>query len=225
MSILTALLISHGTLMNSRYTALVTSNAYLREKVKSKASHLTELCSEIYNLEKKYEKTQQDCHASDQENKDLHSFCDASSHEIERLRVQLARAEATAARDLEKVLALERSESQKYRDIATAAEKRFDDLRGEVTRFMASDIDGLVWKLLSTGEGQFDIADASLPLCQFLSFLRYRGSHEQCSSGGDHIQPDKIVCLAVSASCSCNVLPIARRLVGGILPERFQGLL
>ncbi|GJY58043.1 hypothetical protein Tco_0457935 [Tanacetum coccineum] len=196
MSILTALLISHGTLMNSRYTALVTSNAYLREKVKSKASHLTELCSEIYNLEKKYEKTQQDCHASDQENKDLHSFCDASSHEIERLRVQLARAEATAARDLEKVLALERSESQKYRDIATAAEKRFDDLRGE-TDAEFEEADQNVSNFFFGAQAEFDKAVASLPYAQFPFLSKISKVAESTFPEVTRIQPDKIVCPAV----------------------------
>ncbi|GJW40317.1 hypothetical protein Tco_0066162 [Tanacetum coccineum] len=210
MRILTALLVSHGTLMNSRYTALVTSNAYLWEKVKSKASHLIELCFEIYNLEKKYEKTQQDCRVSDQENKDLHSFRDASSHEIERLRVQLAGAEATATRDLEKVLALERSESQKHRDIATTAEKRFDDLRGE-TDVEFEEADPNVSNFFFGPQVEFDKAVASLPYAQFPFLAKISKVAESALPEVTSIQPDKIVCPTVSASPLAMSSPASKK--------------
>ncbi|GJV62610.1 hypothetical protein Tco_1473438 [Tanacetum coccineum] len=46
-SILSALLVSHGTKMNSRYTALVASKARSREKLKRNAECITELRSEV----------------------------------------------------------------------------------------------------------------------------------------------------------------------------------
>ncbi|GKE78234.1 hypothetical protein Tco_1544354, partial [Tanacetum coccineum] len=49
-------------------------------------------------------------------------------------------------------LALERSESQGYRDAATIVEHLFDDLRSEITCFVSYCFDGLVRKLLSRDE-------------------------------------------------------------------------
>ncbi|GKD02880.1 hypothetical protein Tco_1177854 [Tanacetum coccineum] len=148
MSILTALLASHGTEINSHYTILVASNAHFWEKVKRK------------------------------ENKDLRSFHDASSDEVERLKDQLAEVEATTARSsdelartdanffdqalvirgLENELALEKSESQKYRGIAAVAKQCFDELRSKVTHFVGFDVDGLVRKLLPNDEFNFTLA-------------------------------------------------------------------
>ncbi|GJS87741.1 hypothetical protein Tco_0770377 [Tanacetum coccineum] len=171
MSVLTALLASHSMEMNSRYTALVASNTRLREKIKRKVGYLTELCFEISDLEEKHEKVHQDWHALDKENKDLHSLCDGSFNEVKRLRDQLVEVEAAArladelartdanlsdqalvVRDLKNELALERYESQGYRDAATIVEHLFDDLRSEVTHFVSSGFDGLVRKLLSRDE-------------------------------------------------------------------------
>ncbi|GKE50990.1 hypothetical protein Tco_1486146 [Tanacetum coccineum] len=98
----------------------------------------------------------------------MRSFRDASSDKVKRLRDQLAKAKVTAdelartdvklsdqalvIRDLENELALEKSESQKYRDITATAEQRFNDLRSEVTHFVGSDVDNLVRKLFSSDE-------------------------------------------------------------------------
>ncbi|GKC10408.1 hypothetical protein Tco_1007190 [Tanacetum coccineum] len=60
MSVLAALLASHSTEINSRYTALVASNARLREKIKHNVGYLTELCFEISDLEEKHKKVHQD---------------------------------------------------------------------------------------------------------------------------------------------------------------------
>ncbi|GJW19713.1 retrovirus-related pol polyprotein from transposon TNT 1-94 [Tanacetum coccineum] len=81
MSVLTSLIASHGTKMNSHYDALIASNAHLWEKVKRKVVQLTELRYEFSNMEEKYEKVQKGCRALDHENEDLRSFRDASSDE------------------------------------------------------------------------------------------------------------------------------------------------
>ncbi|GJX32068.1 hypothetical protein Tco_0241923 [Tanacetum coccineum] len=157
--------------MNSCYTALVASNTRLREKVKCKADYVSELHFEISTLEEKHEKVQQDWHALDQENKHLRSLGDASFEEVRELKGQLAEAEAAArssdelactdaklsdqalvVSDLQNILALERSKSQEYRDTASAAEHRFDDLRSESTHFVGSGVDCLIHKLLSSDE-------------------------------------------------------------------------
>ncbi|GKB28389.1 hypothetical protein Tco_0867790 [Tanacetum coccineum] len=205
MSVLTTLLASHGTKMNSRYAVLIASNTRLREKVKRKVGYIFEHRYKSFTLEEKHEKShqvmstwkvrrhleeihvtwdlfwkkrdksttlhkrrlgellteggygikfacdagvvklsvvlpphQQDWHALDQENKELHSLCDASFKEFRK--------------DLKNALALERSKSQEYRNAAMIAEHRFDDLRSEVTHFVGFGVDCLVRRLLSSDE-------------------------------------------------------------------------
>ncbi|GJX21229.1 hypothetical protein Tco_0223906 [Tanacetum coccineum] len=164
--------------MNSRYNALVASNARLQEKINRKVGHFAELRAEVFDLSEKHEKVQQDCHVLDQEKKNLRSLCDASSDEVERLREQLAKAEAAGAksadelvrtntklsdqalamRDLESKLVLEESESRKYRDMVVAAKQQFDVLWSDITRFINSDLEGLVRKLLSRDEFNVTLA-------------------------------------------------------------------
>nr|GEZ33375.1 hypothetical protein [Tanacetum cinerariifolium] len=123
--------------------SLFASNSRLREKIKRKSSHLTELRLEFSNLEEKYEKTQQEfpCEAEATTTRPTNEL----AHTNEKFSDQ-----ALVIRDLEKELALESVESQKYRYISTTAEKHFDDLHGEVTCFLGSNIDGLFRKLLSS---------------------------------------------------------------------------
>ncbi|GKA57797.1 hypothetical protein Tco_0756985 [Tanacetum coccineum] len=56
MNVLTTLLASHGTEMNSRNTTFVSSKASLREKFKHKVQCISKLRSEISTLEEKYGK-------------------------------------------------------------------------------------------------------------------------------------------------------------------------
>ncbi|GJU45234.1 hypothetical protein Tco_1202500 [Tanacetum coccineum] len=138
MSVLTTLLASHGTKMNSRYTALVASK----------------------------------------ENKELRSFGDVLSEDFRKLKVQLAKAKATASRssdelaqtdaklsdqclvmrDLQNDIALEKSKSQEYRDDVVIAEHRFDGLKDEVTHFVSSGVVCLIHRLLSSDEFNYDLA-------------------------------------------------------------------
>ncbi|GJZ30906.1 hypothetical protein Tco_0575953 [Tanacetum coccineum] len=142
MNVLTALLASYRTKMNSCYTALVASKVRSREKLKRK------------------------------ENRKLRSFGDVSSEDFRKLKVQLAKAKAAAARssdelaktdaklsdqalvmrDLQNDLALEKSKSQEYRDAVVIAERRFDGLKDEVTHFVSSGVVCLVRRLLSSDE-------------------------------------------------------------------------
>ncbi|GKD02307.1 hypothetical protein Tco_1177281, partial [Tanacetum coccineum] len=170
MNVFTALLVSHGVEMNSRYVALVASNAHLRMKVKRKVGYLSELRYEVSILEKKLEKVKQDWNALDQENKELRSL-----DELARTNANLS-DQTLIVRDLQNNLALERFKSQKYRDAVTAVDHHFDDLRSEVARFVGSGIKCLVRKFLYSDEFNFALAHIV------------------------NIQPDKLARLAAPAS-------------------------
>ncbi|GKC28465.1 hypothetical protein Tco_1035759, partial [Tanacetum coccineum] len=129
MNVLTALLVSHGVEMNSRYAALAASNARLRDKVKRKVGYLSELRSEVSILEKKLKK------------------------EVRKLKAQLAEAKVVAARSSDELAHTDaKSKSHEYRDAATAAEHRFDDFMSKVACFAGSGIECLVRKFMSNDE-------------------------------------------------------------------------
>ncbi|GJR80586.1 hypothetical protein Tco_0151371 [Tanacetum coccineum] len=129
-------------------TALVTSKACLREKLKY------------------------------QENKELHSLRDTSSEEVRKLKVHLTEVKVVAARSSDKLacidaklsdqalvmrslqndLAFARSRSQEYKDVVVAVEHHFDDVRGEDAHFVGSGVDCLVRKLLSSDDFNFALA-------------------------------------------------------------------
>ncbi|GKD19618.1 hypothetical protein Tco_1208776 [Tanacetum coccineum] len=90
-----------------------------------KTKYVKELRSEVTALDKKLEEAQGDCSVLAQENRELRAQNEASSEENE--------------------LALERSKSQEYKDIA-------EGLRTEVTRFVGFGVECLVRRLLSSDE-------------------------------------------------------------------------
>ncbi|GJY61263.1 hypothetical protein Tco_0461920 [Tanacetum coccineum] len=114
----------------------------------------------------------------DQKNRELRSFSDALSNELRKLKVQFAEAEATAARlsnelvrtnsklsdkalivrDFQNDLALEKSKSQKYRDVVVDAKDRLSSLRGEVTDFVGSGVESLFHSLLFSDEFNSSLA-------------------------------------------------------------------
>nr|GEW29227.1 hypothetical protein [Tanacetum cinerariifolium] len=140
-NVLSALLVSHGYELNSRYTNLVSSKALLQEKLNQKKGMLG------------------------QENRELCSQRDAASEDVKKLQSQLADAKAVSAvlteeltrtdaklsvqaltvRDLDNEFALEKSKSQGYKD-------DMDALREEVAQFVDSSMEGVVRKLLSSDE-------------------------------------------------------------------------
>ncbi|GKB54645.1 hypothetical protein Tco_0905398 [Tanacetum coccineum] len=99
-NVLSALLVSHGTELNSCYTDLVASRVRLQEKLDQKTGYVKVLRSKVTSLDDKLKKNE---------------------------------------------LALERSKSQGYKDVA-------DELRMEVTQFISSGVEGLVRRLLSSDE-------------------------------------------------------------------------
>ncbi|GJU51912.1 hypothetical protein Tco_1221467 [Tanacetum coccineum] len=164
-NVLSALLVSHGYELNSRYTDLVASKVRLQERFYRKKRDVKLLRSEVTSLENKLEKVQRDCDALGQENRELHSLRDVTSTEVKKLQSQLADArvafvglteelsradaklskQALTVRDLQNELALERSRSQGYKDAA-------DELKTEVTQFIGSGVEGLVRRFLSSDE-------------------------------------------------------------------------
>ncbi|GJV72169.1 hypothetical protein Tco_1492164 [Tanacetum coccineum] len=124
-NVLSALLVSHGYELNSRYANLVSSKAHLQEKFDKKKGDVKLLRSEVTSLDSKLENLQRGYDTLGQENRELHSKRDASSKENE--------------------LVLEKSKSQEYKDA-------MDGLREEVTQFVGSGVESLVRKLLSSDE-------------------------------------------------------------------------
>ncbi|GKC10616.1 hypothetical protein Tco_1007398 [Tanacetum coccineum] len=220
MNVLTALLVSHGVEMNSRYVALVASNARLRDKVKRKVGYLFELRYEVSILEKKLEKVKQDWNALDQENKELRSLGDVSSEEDELARTNANLSDQTLiVRDLQNNLALERFKYQEYRDVVTAVEHRFDDLRSEVARFVGFGIKCLVWKFLSSDEFNFALdhvltsitswverglrmgrTDAQFEEASQNVYNFFLGAETEFNKAIVNIQPDKLARSAAPAS-------------------------
>ncbi|GKA22796.1 hypothetical protein Tco_0708758 [Tanacetum coccineum] len=144
-NILSALLVSHGYQLNSRYTNLVSSRALLQEKFDQKKRDVRLLRSKVTSLDDKLEKLQRDYDALGQENRELCSQRDvASEEELTRTDAKLSE-QALTVRDLHNELALERSKSQGYKNSDA-------ELRVEIAHFIGSGAEGLVQKLLSSDE-------------------------------------------------------------------------
>ncbi|GJY90377.1 hypothetical protein Tco_0505573 [Tanacetum coccineum] len=122
-NVLSALLVSHGYKLNSRYANLVSSKAHLQEKFDKNKGDVKLLRSEVTSLDSKLENLQRGYDALGQENKEL----------------------PLTVRDLQNELVLEKSKSQEYKDVAGG-------LREEVTQFVGSGVESLIWKLLSSDE-------------------------------------------------------------------------
>ncbi|GKB13665.1 hypothetical protein Tco_0847588, partial [Tanacetum coccineum] len=84
-NVLSALLVSHGYELNSRYTNLVSSKAFLQEKLNQNKGDVRLLHSEVTSLDDKLEKLQRDYDALGQENIELCSQRDAASEEVKKL--------------------------------------------------------------------------------------------------------------------------------------------
>ncbi|GKE12996.1 hypothetical protein Tco_1416547 [Tanacetum coccineum] len=145
-NVLSALLVSHGMELNTRYANLVASKARTEEKLKRKSGYVKELHSEVATLDKKLERLQRGWSVLDRENKELRSCNDVSFEELKRLQAQFA--------DVENGLALERSKSQGYKDAT-------DGLKAEIIRFFGSDVRCLLRKLLSSDEFNAALAHVS----------------------------------------------------------------
>nr|GEX40108.1 hypothetical protein [Tanacetum cinerariifolium] len=86
-NVLSDLLVSHGYEFNSRYTNLVSSKAYLQEKLNQKKSDVRLLRLKVTVLNNKLEKLQRDYDALGQENRELCSQRDAASKEVKKAEV------------------------------------------------------------------------------------------------------------------------------------------
>ncbi|GJU77233.1 hypothetical protein Tco_1274303 [Tanacetum coccineum] len=136
-NVISALLVSHGYELNSRYTNLVSSSAHLQEKLDKKKMDVKLLCSKVTSLDNKLENLQRGCDALGQENRDL-------SKELTQTDGKLLE-QALTVRDLQNELVLEKSKSQGYKDA-------MDGLREKVTQFVGSGVESLVRKLLSSND-------------------------------------------------------------------------
>ncbi|GJY85002.1 hypothetical protein Tco_0499028 [Tanacetum coccineum] len=135
-NVLSALLVSHGYELNSRYANLVSSKAYLQEKFDKKKGDVKLLRSEVTSLDSKLENLQRGYDALGQENREL--------QELTQTNAKLSE-QALTVRDLQNELVLEKSKSQEYKDVAGG-------LKEEVTQFVSSGVESLVRKLLSSDE-------------------------------------------------------------------------
>ncbi|GKA92750.1 hypothetical protein Tco_0814675 [Tanacetum coccineum] len=91
-SVLSALLVLHGTELNYHYSNLVNHKSRTQEKLYRKTKYVKELRSEVTTLDEKLEKVQGDCSVLNQENRELHSQNDALFEEVNRLQSQLTNA-------------------------------------------------------------------------------------------------------------------------------------
>nr|GEU56883.1 hypothetical protein [Tanacetum cinerariifolium] len=162
-NVLSALLVSHGAELNSRYTGLVIARNRLQEKFDRKAGYVKVLCLEVTTLDGKLEMMQNDCDALGQENSEMRSQKDVASDKVKELHTELTEArvasigfseelsktdaklsdQALVVRDFHNQLALEKAKSQGYKDAVNG-------LREEVTQFVGSGVENLVLKLLSS---------------------------------------------------------------------------
>ncbi|GKB19146.1 hypothetical protein Tco_0853069, partial [Tanacetum coccineum] len=140
-NVLSALLVSYGAELNSRYTGLVSARNRLQEKFDRKVGYVKVLRSKVIDLDGKLERMQKDCAALVLENRELHSQKDVASVKTDAKLSDLA----LVVRDLQNQLALEKARSQGYKDA-------MDGLREEVTQFIGSGVGSLVRKLLSSDE-------------------------------------------------------------------------
>nr|GEW31366.1 hypothetical protein CTI12_AA053730 [Tanacetum cinerariifolium] len=146
-----------------------------------------------------------------------------SSNELARTDAKLS-DQTLVVGDFQNELALEISKSQEYRNTVVAVEDCFDVLKDKVTRFVGSDVECLVCRLLSSDEFNFALARVLyigitssvervpklsliklLPLSQFPSTNFSFPSKVVAADVGSllevvNIQPDKIVCSATPSS-------------------------
>ncbi|GKD95102.1 hypothetical protein Tco_1374939 [Tanacetum coccineum] len=138
-NVLSTLLVSHGTELNNRYSYLVNRKSRTQKKLDRKMKYVKEFRSEVTTLDEKLEKSQL-TNAKD--------FTAGLSDELAQTDVKLANY-ALVVRDLQNELALERSKSQEYKDVA-------EGLRMEITQFVSSGVECIGRRLLSSDE--FNVA-------------------------------------------------------------------
>ncbi|GJV37510.1 hypothetical protein Tco_1409987, partial [Tanacetum coccineum] len=122
-SVLTALIISHGPKLNVQYTSLAHQLLDFKQRLRTKWQRLTS------------------------RNKKLKKSNESLSDMVKKLNDQLVEA-----KELERKLDFYESETQKYKDMAVDAEERVKNLQNDVTRFLRVDLDHLVQKLLTSDE-------------------------------------------------------------------------
>ncbi|GKC51354.1 hypothetical protein Tco_1074099 [Tanacetum coccineum] len=116
-NVLSALLVSHGYELNSRYANLVSSKAHLQEKFDKKKGDVKLLRSDVTSLDSKLENLQRDYDALGQENREL--------QELTRTDAKLSE-QALTVRDLQNELVLEKSKSQEYKDVMDVLREEAD---------------------------------------------------------------------------------------------------
>ncbi|GJW96562.1 reverse transcriptase domain-containing protein [Tanacetum coccineum] len=131
-NVLSALLVSYGAELNSRYTSLVTAKNHLQEKFDQKAGYVKVLRWEVTTLDGKLERIQKDCDAVGQENRELRSQKDVASDKVKELQTELTDARVSS--------------------IGLSEELSKTDAKDEVTWFVGSGVESLVRKLLSSDE-------------------------------------------------------------------------
>ncbi|GJV60906.1 hypothetical protein Tco_1467006 [Tanacetum coccineum] len=193
MSVLTALLASPSMKMNSRYTALVAFNTRLREKIKRKASYLTELRFESSDLEEKHEK------------------------------VQLAEAEAATTRSADELARTDAKLSDqalhRFDDLRSEV-TRFvsSDIDSLVRGLLSSDefsvtLASILSLAITSGvkkgaEDEFNKAVAALPSTYFPFLAKIAEVAESALLEVVSIQPNKIARSAVPAFAPATSLPV-----------------
>ncbi|GJY49445.1 hypothetical protein Tco_0439401 [Tanacetum coccineum] len=136
-NVLSTLLVSHGYELNSRYANLVSSKAYLQEKLDKKKWDEKIALSERDAASEEVKKLQSQL-------TDAKTTSASLSEELTQTDAKLSE-QALTVRDLQNELVLEKSKSQGYKDA-------MDGLREEVTQFVGSGVESLVRKLLSSDE-------------------------------------------------------------------------
>ncbi|GKB86741.1 hypothetical protein Tco_0959013 [Tanacetum coccineum] len=98
MNVLTALLVSHGTEMNVRYSSLAHSAERLQTKVKYKVGQVGDLSFELSTLKEINGKLEEQCHDCGKKNKKLRKVNDSLSVEVKILEDQVYQVEDAYAR-------------------------------------------------------------------------------------------------------------------------------
>ncbi|GJT09254.1 hypothetical protein Tco_0856296 [Tanacetum coccineum] len=192
-NVLSALLVSYGYELNSRYANLVSSKAHLQEKVDKKKGDVKLLHLEVTSLDNKLENLQRGYDALGQENRELHSQRDAASEEIRKLRY------------LQNELVLEKSKSQEYKDVAGGLREQGLRMGHTVVKFEA-----VVQKVSNFHVGakvDFDKAMDDFPTTPFPFLSKIVAASEGSLSDVTQILPDKFVrsaTLVAAASSSAN---------------------
>ncbi|GJV00867.1 hypothetical protein Tco_1330137 [Tanacetum coccineum] len=183
-NVLSALLVSHGYELNSRYTNLVSSKARLQEKFDNKKWDVKLLRSEVTSLEK--ELTQTDAKLSKQ---------------------------ALTVKDLQNELVLEKSKSQEYKDVLGGLKDQVTHFVGSsveslVRKLLSSDefhdalacVASLVSNFQVGAKADFDKALDDFPTTPFPFLIKIATASEGGLSDVAQILPDIFVRSATSAA-------------------------